>query len=168
MLAVNLSKTAQSLAACNDTANFIGDTVITFGTIVMDALVPTPGSGGTDLVPNSQAAGGRNIWLQSGTGPFSGIDLFSTGAVQDIQEGVDILDLVSGDSVKVTGIVDEFRGESELLPINIELIDVEAPVAFTTVNVSDLNDENQVNKLETGEQWEGVYVEFLDVSVSEI
>lgn len=162
------TKTAQSLAACNDTANFIGDTVITFGTIVMDALVPTPGSGGTDLVPNSQAAGGRNIWLQSGTGPFSGIDLFSTGAVQDIQEGVDILDLVSGDSVKVTGIVDEFRGESELLPINIELIDVEAPVAFTTVNVSDLNDENQVNKLETGEQWEGVYVEFLDVTVSEI
>ena len=160
--------TSQDLAACNDTANFIGATVISYGTVVMVALVPSPGSFGTDLVPISQAAGGRNIWIQSGTGPFSGLDLFTTGAVLDNQEGVDILNLVSGDSVKITGIIDEFRGESEILPLNIELIDVELPVAFTTAPISDINDENQVNKLETGEQWEGVYVEFLDVTVSEV
>ncbi|MEM8898944.1 MAG: T9SS type A sorting domain-containing protein [Bacteroidota bacterium] len=160
--------TSQNLAACNDTANFIGDTIITYGTVVMDALVPSPGSGGTNLVPNSQAAGGRNIWIQSGTGPFSGIDLFTTNAVLDNQEGVDILNLVSGDSVKITGIVAEFRGESEILPLNVEIINVEIPVSFTTANISDINDENQINKLETGEQWEGVYVEFLDVTVSEV
>ncbi|TAE61271.1 MAG: hypothetical protein EAZ89_00730, partial [Bacteroidetes bacterium] len=160
------TKPADSLLACKQVSDYLGDTVITYGTVIMDARI-TPPSGGA-LVNNAQAAGGRNVWLQSGTGPFSGIDLFTTGVPTPVP-GTDVLDLVTGDSVKVTGIVLEFgNAETEIVPLNIELLSSSRPVTPNFIPVSDLNDANRVNQLPTGERWEGVYIELRNVTVSEV
>ena len=52
------------LAACDDVSPFHEDTVVVFGTVVMDASL-------------AQAVGGRNIWIQSGGGPWSGVDIYT-------------------------------------------------------------------------------------------
>lgn len=139
------------LAACNDSSSYIGDTVFVYGTVVMD-----PGL--------AQAAGGRNIWIQSGTGPWSGIDIYTTGVPTPVP-GEDILNLAKGDSILVKGIVGRFGGETELFPLNVEVINIERPVHFNHVDVGELSDDMKENQLETGEKWEGVYVEITDVTV---
>ncbi|MEL6253205.1 MAG: T9SS type A sorting domain-containing protein [Bacteroidota bacterium] len=154
----------QNLAACNDTSFYRGDTVVVFATVVMDALVADPQNPGGPEVNNAQITGGRNIWLQSGTGPFSGIDLFTTGVPTPVP-GIDVLELRAGDSVAVTGVVIFFGNESEITPINIDLIDQGREVQLNSVSVSDLNDDTQTNQFETGEQWEGAYVELTNLRV---
>ena len=139
------------LAACNDTSAYHGDTVYVAGTVMMD--------GG-----EAQAAGGRNIWIQSGTGPWSGIDIFTTGVPTPIP-GTDILNLVKGDSIVVLGIVAQFRGETEILPLDINLVNIERPISYTHVDIADLSDDMGVNQVETGEQWEGAYIEVTNVTV---
>jgi len=156
--------TPQDLAACNDVSPFDGDTVVVFATVVMDALVADPQNPGGPEVNNAQITGGRNIWLQSGTGPFSGIDLFTTGVPTPVP-GIDVLDLRAGDSVAVTGVIIFFGNESEITPINIDLIDQGREVQVTPIDVADLNDDTQTNQLETGEQWEGSYVELTNLRV---
>lgn len=145
---------AQALANCVDTLNFLGDTVVTHGTVVMD--------GGL-----SQVTGNRNIWLQSGPGPFSGIDIFTTGVPVPIP-GTDVLDLIQGDSIEITGIVTTFGNESELVPLNINVLDIGKTVYVNPVSVGDLNDNTRTNILTTGEQWEGAYVEFINVTVASV
>ena len=142
---------AQALANCVDTASFTGDTVITHGTIVMD--------GGL-----AQAASGRNVWMQNGAGPFSGINIFTTGVPVPVP-GTDVLDLVQGDSVEITGIVGTFGRETQLVPINIDLIASGRPVYVNPIDLGDLNDNTRTNILPTGEQWEGAYVELTALTV---
>ncbi|RMG25229.1 MAG: hypothetical protein D6730_11265, partial [Bacteroidetes bacterium] len=144
-----------NLLACNDTASFFGDTVTTTGVVVM--------AGGL-----AQSAGGRQIWIQDGTGPWSGIDVRFSGS--DPTTPTDILDLQPGDSVKITGVVGRFRGETQLdpLPDGVELLDAGKAVRWTPVGVGELNDANRTNILETGEQYEGVYVEIVNVTVSSV
>ncbi|MEM6800012.1 MAG: T9SS type A sorting domain-containing protein [Bacteroidota bacterium] len=158
-----------NLLNCVDSSFYRGDTVVVMGTVVMDALVDDPQNPGQQ-VPSAQAAGGRNIWIQSGTGPFSGIDLFTDDDVVAVPvPGTDVLDLTAGDSVAVTGIILEFgfgsENETEIIPINIDLVDIERPVFVNPVSVGDLNDDMQVNQFETGEQWEGTYVELTNLRI---
>lgn len=155
---------AASLANCDDLSPFEGDTVIVFASVVMDAVVEDPQNPGGPEVPNAQVRDGRNIWLQSGTGPFSGIDLFVTNVPIPVP-GIDVLELRAKDSVKVTGIVATFGNESELIPIDIQLVAQNREINYTPISVADLNDDMQVNIFETGEQWEGVYVELTNLRV---
>ncbi|RMG72971.1 MAG: T9SS C-terminal target domain-containing protein [Bacteroidetes bacterium] len=143
-----------SLNACNDLSLYEGDTVITHGTVVMN--------GGL-----AQAAGGRNLWIQNGTGPFSGIDLYTTGVPTPVP-GTDVLDLVAGDSIEVTGLIATFGNETEIVPLNISVIDFGKPVGIQPIDVGDLNDANRVNILPTGEQWEGSYVEITNAVVTSV
>ncbi len=143
--------TAQDLAACVDDPQFLGDTLITRGTIVMDAGL-------------AQVENGRNVWLQSGSGPYSGIELITTGVSVPLP-GIDVLDLLAGDSVAVTGIVSAFNSETAILPISIDLIDAGRPIALQAIQLADLNDATSINNLVSGEQWEGVYVELDNVTV---
>ena len=142
------------LAACIDTSIYLNDTVIVSGTVVMD--------GGL-----AQVRDGRNVWIQSGTGPFSGIDVFADRVPVPVQ-GTDFLDLVAGDSVIVTGIVFTFGNESEILPLFIEVVATDRPVLANPISVGALNDDQRTNNLETGEQWEGAYVELTDVTVTAV
>lgn len=146
---------AQALANCVDTINFSGDTVITHGTVVMD--------GGISQSP----ADNRNVWIQSGSGSFSGIDLYTIGVPVPVP-GTDVLDLIAGDSVEITGIVTTFANESELIPLNINVLAISKPVFVNPIGVSDLNDNTRTNNLVTGEQWEGAYVELTNVTVATV
>ena len=157
---------ADSLADCNDTSPRLGDTVITYATVVMSAMVDDPQNPGGPQVPNAQAAGGRNVWIQSGTGPFSGVDLFTFGVPTPVPD-VDVLDLQAGDSIQVTGIIGNFFNEKELIPIDIQLLDLGRPVHVNPImDLGMINDNNQVNELETGEQWEGAYIELYNLTVT--
>lgn len=154
-----------SLVACRASSLYVGDTVITTGVVVMDARITPPGGGAPVTNAQGVQGGNRNIWLQNGTGPFSGIDLFTTNGVPVPVPGTDVLDLVAGDSVKVTGIILEFSGETEIVPLNIELLASGKAVGRNPVEIASLNNSTRINNLETGEQWEGVYAEFYDVTV---
>ncbi|MDP5170991.1 MAG: T9SS type A sorting domain-containing protein [Bacteroidia bacterium] len=142
------------LAACIDTSAYLGDTVWTYGTVMMD--------GGL-----AQSAGGRNIWLQSGPGAFNGIDLFTTGVPTPVA-GDDVLDLSAGDSVEVLGVIIRFGNETEITPLQINVISFGREIYPNPISVSDLNDNQAVNLPVTGEPWEGQYVEITNVTVTSV
>lgn len=146
---------AQVLAACVDSSSYEGQLVTLRGVVVMDAGL-------------AQAATGRNIWIQSGTGSWSGLDVFDAAAA-------DIDGLVAGDSVEITGTIDEFipsngpKSETEIVGITaVNILSSGNAVNSTLVNLGDLNDNTQVNMIETGEQYEGVFIELQDVEVTAV
>lgn len=139
--------------ACNDTSPYFGDTVVVHGTVVMD--------GGLAQSPSS----GRGVWITSGSGGFQGIDIFGFSSPPT---GTDILDLLAGDSVAITGYVDEFQGESEVRPLDVQVLGFNTPRAPTVVSLSDLMNSSRQNKMTTGEQWEGQFVEIQGVVVTEV
>lgn len=143
-----------TLATCVDTSVYQNDTVWIYGTVLMD--------GGL-----AQSAGGRNVWLQSGGGPFNGIDMYAFGVPTPIP-GDDILDLSAGDSVEVLGIVGFFGAESEILPLEINVINFGRKTVATQIDIADLNDNQRINLPSTGEQWEGQYVELNNVTVTSV
>ena len=72
---------------------------------------------------------------------------------------------------EIIGVIDDYNGESELLPLagnSITLLGQGATIVPTVIQLSDLNDASRNNKLETGEQWEGVYVELHNVTVATV
>lgn len=141
-----------SLVNCDDRPNFENDTVITHGTVVMAGDIST-------------LAGGHNIWIQSGTGPFSGIEIFGdAGTVPIPNAGTSILDLLPGDSIEIRGIVIDFDHTTEILPLEITVVDFGKPVKANPVDPADINDANRINQPATGEEWEGAYVELYNVT----
>ncbi len=149
----------QNLAACVDSSSYKGQMVSVKGTVVMPFGLAVNGSGATQL---------RNIWIQNGTGGFSGLDVFDSNSA-------DIDNLVAGDSVEIIGSVTEFgptggpQVETELSSITtINILGTNRPVNFNTINIGDLNDATQVNLLPTGEQWEGSFVELQNVTVTAV
>ncbi len=144
----------QDLGNCVDATPYLGDTVWTHGTVMMD--------GGL-----AQVVSGRNVWLQSGPGPFNGIDLYTIGVPTPVP-GDDVLDLSAGDSVEVLGVIITFGNETEIAPLEINVIGFGRTVYVNPVSVGDLNDNQRINLPETGEQWEGQYVEITDVTVTSV
>ncbi len=149
-----IQKVSQSeLANCSDASPRQGDTVWVRGTVVMDGDV----SAETD--DNSS-----NVWIQNGSGPYSGLDIFDLSP--DQTSGTKVENLKAGDSVLVRGSIEEFEGESEIVPQFIKLISSNQPINVTEqVTVADLNDGNQTNKLTTGEQWEGCYAQLTNLRI---
>lgn len=150
---------AANLAACIDSSSYNGQIVTVKGTVVMPFGLAVNGSGSTQL---------RNVWIQNGTGAFSGLDVFDSNSA-------DIDNLVAGDSVEITGSVLEFgptggpQVETELTSItSINILGTNRPVNFQVINLGDLNDASQVNILPTGEQWEGSFVEIQNVEVTAV
>ncbi|MDP4966068.1 MAG: hypothetical protein NWQ55_13400, partial [Salibacteraceae bacterium] len=156
----NVSATA--LGNCDDQTIYLGDTVIVRAKVVMDGNLAVP-SGATN--PN----GHKNFWLQQGNGgPWSGLDMFNLSSVSVSEDPHNI---IAGDSVEIIGVIDDYNGESELLPLagnSITLLGQGATIVPTVIQLSDLNDASRNNKLETGEQWEGVYVELHNVTVATV
>lgn len=141
-----------SLADCNERSPLLDDTVRVRGVVVVD--------GGL-----AYSADGRNIWIQEGPGPWQGIDVRYGGG--SATSPVDIWDLVAGDSVEITGVVERFGAETQVNPLEngVTLLDAGRPVQSANIPVGDLNDGNLINQLETGERWEGQYVEITNVTV---
>ncbi|MEL6632278.1 MAG: T9SS type A sorting domain-containing protein [Bacteroidota bacterium] len=161
------------LNACNDDSPFLDSTVTIFAVVVTDGSIedPTnPGSG--NLVRNAPVTTHHNIWVADSIGrPWSGIDVFHlNGETNGPTTPTSLLDLVAGDSVKITGTIDEFRGtETEIFPTSVELIGTATQqITAAPVQVSDFNNDMKIDSLQTGERWEGVYVEFYDAEVDNV
>ena len=94
--------------------------------------------------------------MQEGNGgPFSGIDIFSLSG-SSVSE--DIHNLLAGDSVEVVGVIDDYNGETELIPLegnSITLLSQNLDITPAVAEIADLNDADRNNLLQTGEQWEG-------------
>lgn len=151
-----------ALGNCDDQTVYLGDTVTVRAKVVMDGYLAVPsGFGATN--------GHKNVWLQQGNGgEWSGIDVFSLGGT-NVSE--DIHNLLAGDSVEIVGVIEDFNGETELMPLegnSISILGQGATLVPTVVTIADLNDENRLNQIQTGERWEGVYAEFHNVSVATV
>lgn len=149
-----IQKVSQSkLANCSDASPLVGDTVWVRGTVVMN------GDASAETDDNSS-----NVWIQNGSGPYSGLDIFDLSP--DQTSGVKVKNLKAGDSILVRGVIEEYEGESEIVPEFITIISSNQPINITEqVTVDDLNDGNQTNKLTSGEKWEGCYAQITDVRV---
>ncbi|MEL6132509.1 MAG: T9SS type A sorting domain-containing protein [Bacteroidota bacterium] len=158
------------LDACNDDSPLLDSVVTILAVVVTDGSIedPTnPGSG--NLVRNAPVTTHHNIWVADSIGrPWSGIDVFHlNGETNGPTTPTSLLDLVAGDSVRITGTVEEFRGtETEIFPTSVELIGTaNQQVTAAPVEVGFFNDANKIDSLQTGERWEGVYVEFYNAEV---
>ncbi|MFB6307427.1 MAG: hypothetical protein ABEH43_10665, partial [Flavobacteriales bacterium] len=141
------------LGNCSDTSSRLGDTVVTEGVVVVD------GSESSFSPTNGGFLSSGQTWIQDSTGAFSGIDVFGIDNTNAVVEN-----LAAGDSVRITGVIDRFEGETELIPLDdsygqtVEVLDFGKKVKQNSTTVGDLNDNNRENRLQTGEQWEGAFV----------
>lgn len=150
---------AADLANCIDSTSYKGQQVKVRGTVVT----------GYGLAVSGAGAPLRNIWIKSGTGAFSGLDIFCVSADPG---AADITNLVAGDSVEIIGTATEF-GPTGGPAVETELISIQSATVIGTgvmpkpdvITIADLNDMAQVNNLPTGEQWEGDFVELHNVEV---
>ncbi|MEX2596411.1 MAG: T9SS type A sorting domain-containing protein [Salibacteraceae bacterium] len=154
--------TSAALGNCDDQTFYLGDTVIIRAKVVMDGNLAVP-SGANN--PN----GHKNFWLQQGSGgSYKGIDFFN---LSSISASEDPHNLIAGDSVEVIGVIDDYNGETEIIPLegsSITLLGQGQPIYKSVAQISDLNDQDRNNQLETGEQWEGTYVEFHNAVVASV
>ena len=154
---------AANLAACIDTPQHKGDTVRIQG------IVTVPGG-------LAQSASGRQIWVRAinSQGPFNNIGIRSGVATSP----TDLLNVQPGDQIEITGVVQEYNGtsvsnpsndgETQIVPLadGVRLLNsVAAPTATLLDSVGVLNDHQRVNRLPTGEAWEGAFIELQNVTV---
>lgn len=157
------------LAACIDTNQYLGDTVITRGYVV------TPGN--LSEVASSSVTGGSRPFIylldtasaNGAAGSFLGVEVM--GAVGNTPSPA-IEGAQSGDLIEITGIVSQYQGGLQLTPLTSSSVTLITPSAITPtpalISIGDLNDQSRVNKLTTGEQWEGSFVEFQNVTVTAV
>lgn len=160
------------LANCNDTSAYYGDTVMTYGIVV----VP----GDVSEVSSSSVQGGHRPFIflvdtiaQGAPGPFRGIEVMGVYTNNQGQSLplANIEYLIPGDLVKFTGILSDYNNGTQLEAINASSLQVmgSRPVPTPTqLTIGDLNDNLRVNILSTGEQWENSFVEFNNVTVTEV
>lgn len=169
-------RSAMDLANCEQQANFQGDTVIVYGTITTDGFADVP-AGTTDR-RNARPGAHHNVWMHDGYGAWSGLDIFHLNGETSAgpTTPTSMIDLQAGDSVKITGVIAEFsESESEIFPIpgGVEIVGTGLPPVPTRVAVADLNkldmmSGQSLNDVTTGEQYEGVYIEINNVTVTAV
>ncbi len=137
-----------------------GDTVIVEGVVVYDPI-------SYGLSTSREAA-----WIQRpGTGDWAGIQImYDSGAVPVNQNVVQFKqNMKKGRTVRVTGVIRHFQGETQLTVINVPVQVVSlGPTAITpkVVKVEDLMQNisgTQTPQFVTGEPLEGMYVEIQNV-----
>lgn len=156
-----------NLQACNDSSAYLGDTIVTRGVVITD--------GNLSEVSSSSVTGGSRPFIHiadtsnSGAqGPFNSINIMGVDAGTS-NPNANIVNALAGDIIEITCIVSEFAGGIQLQPINstsVTVVGVTGAPTSIVVPVSDLQDNQRVNQLATGEQWEGAYVEIQNVTVT--
>lgn len=160
------------LSNCNDTSNYYLDTVTFVAYVVTDGSLSEVSSG--------------SITGANGIRPFIWMnDTANNGAVDSLS-GIEVMgvnwntsqatqgftSLIEGDLVRVTGVVGMFSGATQFQPLNNNAITV-LNSTFPTITpkvvpVSDLNDQNQINNITDGHEWEGAFVEVQNVTVTAV
>ncbi|MBD79294.1 MAG: hypothetical protein CL840_10265 [Crocinitomicaceae bacterium] len=147
-----------NLGNCNDLSRYDGDTVVLTGICLVS---------GTDYGSQS-----HNVMVTQSAkpSPFGGIR-FRKGDPNAIYS-VSIRNLVKGDSIIAVGVLSQYQGETQFDPLlqngAITILNRGVKVMDTTIDVSMINDKNQVNQLATGEQWESSLVTIKDISVQSV
>jgi hypothetical protein len=186
------SVTGDRLASCDDKSVFHNLTVIVRGRMTMSGRTTFPQTTINGVVyPQTTTTTavnqfGRDLAIQAGRGPFSGLIIRSSNCGEPLS-GADLLDAVAGDSVQVLGIVEDasgpgFGGNTQINPLGFTILGFDVsnlPPTINgeqiegfyplTVNVGDLNGNTPqiINKLETGEKYENMFVELRDLTVVE-
>ena len=161
-----------SLANCIDTNQYFGDTVRTRGIVVVD--------GNLSEVASGSVQGGNRPFIflvdtadGGSPGPFKGIELMGVyvGANNQLLVPPNFTQAIAGDVVEVKAFISAFNGGLQLNLLDANSFTIvgskPAPVA-DTVLLGDLNDPNRVNLLPTGEQWQGSFVTFQNVTVTSV
>jgi hypothetical protein len=160
------------LANCQDSTPFNNQIVRTRGIVV------TPGNA-SEVASGSVQGGSRPFFFivdtatNGAAGPFKGMEIM--GAYRNAQNQLVPLPnvelLIPGDLIEFTGKVTEFNRGTQMEPNSVNSLVIlgsrPAP-ASTTVLLSQLNDAMRVNIPTTGEQWENAFVEFQNVTVTEV
>ncbi len=162
-----------NLANCNDTSIFYGDTVRTVGVVVVD--------GNLSEVPSGSVTGGYRPFIQlvdTANGGVvdsaKGIEL--QGIIPDGQGGFQVYQAVTnsfaGDIVEVIGYVNNFGNNTQINTLNASSFTIlgsqSAPQPLVLNDLSELNDQNRVNQLQTGEEYENLFVEIKDLTVVQV
>ena len=161
-----------NLAACNDTSAFLGDTVMTYGIVV------TPGNV-SEVASGSVQGGNRPFFFlvdtvaQGAAGSFRGMECMGvyTNAQGQLLPLPNVEFLLPGDLVKFTGRVGVYNNGTQLEAIDgnsLQVIGSRPAPTPAQITIGDLNDPLRVNILTTGEQWENSFVEFNNVTVTEV
>ena len=156
-----------NLQNCNDSSAYLGDTIRTRGVVIMDGSLSEVASG-------SITGGSRPFIHLTDTAnggvqfPFSAINLMGVNAGTSNPNN-NIENALAGDILDVVCIVSEFAGGIQLQPLSstsVTIAGVGSAPAPVVVPVGDLQDNQRVNQLTTGEQWEGSYIEIQNVTVT--
>ncbi len=159
--------TPQDLANCNDTSIYYLDTVVTYAYVVTD--------GGLSEVASSSISGGVRpfIWMNDtanggAVGPRTGLEVMGVNW-NTSQATAGFTSLIEGELIEMIGVVGMFDGATQFQPLNNQAVTVLSS-SFPTfspsqVAVGDLNDQNSVNQIQTGQPYEGGYVQFKNVTV---
>ncbi len=164
--------TQAQLQNCDDTSNYLNQTIRTVGVVYID--------GGLSEVASGSVQGGLRPFIfivDTANGgamtPFSGIEVM--GVIQDAQGNLiphpNFVFVAPGDIVEITGKVSWFErsNQMEIQDANsFNVIGTTTPPSPAVVPLADLNDPNGINQMTTGEQWEGAYAELQNVTVSEV
>lgn len=160
---------ATDLANCKDLSSYDGQTITTVGVVMHDGGLTEVASGSV----NGGYRPGVHILDTAANGvmgSFGGLQIhgvYEDGAGQN-QPVSTINNLVAGMIVKVTGTVDAYQGETQMYPSDnssVTVIGTTTAPAADTINMGLLNDNTRTNKLQSGEEWEGSYVSFKNVTV---
>ncbi len=154
------------LAACNDSSQYLGDTVKTRGVVVT--------AGNLSEVASGSVQGGSRPFIYlvdtangGAPGSFKGIEIMGAAGSPLVPVAA-IENAQAGDILEITGIVSQYQGGLQMTPLSstsVTLISSTTAPTSQLIAVGDLNDASRVNKLPTGEQWEGSFVEFQNVTV---
>ncbi|GCD79263.1 hypothetical protein AT05_09360 [Schleiferia thermophila str. Yellowstone] len=158
-----------NLANCVDSSQYENQLIRTRGIVIVD--------GGRVEVPSSAVQGGFRPFMYivdtaaaGQMGPFKAVEVagWYPSGNQQVPHPI-AWQVVAGDVVEVIGLVKNFNRNTQIEPqqfSHINLISSNAPVPQpAVVSVGQLNDQNRVNQLPTGEQWEGAFVEIQNVTV---
>ncbi len=163
-------RTSAQLAVCNDTSDYLGDTVITYGIVVID--------GNRSEVSSGTVPGGNRPFIfivdtaNGGvSGDFNGLEVMGTNEAGSLSPPPTFTQVIAGDIVKITGVIGWYNNSNQISLLDANSFSVvgsaSAPVS-DTIEIGVLNDANRVNNMQTGEEYEGAFVTFKDVTVVQV
>jgi predicted extracellular nuclease len=160
------------LAACKDSSGFEGQIVKTVGIVV------TPGN--VSEVPSGSVQGGHRPFFfivdtaaQGAAGPFRGMEVMGvyTNAQNQLVTLPNVEYLMPGDLIQFIGKVSTFNNGTQLEATSASSLTILGTRPIPTpavVPVGALNDAQRINIPTTGEQWENAFVDFQNVTVTEV
>lgn len=146
------------LANCVEESRYNGDTVVVYGICTVDGIEYGSTSHNIHITQSSKPS------------PFGGLRMRVGDPNANYSRS--IRNLKQGDSIQVTGVLSEYRGETQLSPMetngSIVVLNRNVAIKDTVISGLDISDNNGVNNLEKGERWEGNFVTIKDVTVATV